>query len=62
MKDSKIKQKRIAVYVDGSNLYYKLRYLEITNVAYFNYSGLSKWLARDRAIILKRYYIGVVRA
>ena len=32
------------------------------NTTYFNYSGLSRWLARDRVIISKRYYIGVVRA
>ncbi|PIP28114.1 MAG: hypothetical protein COX29_02890 [Candidatus Moranbacteria bacterium CG23_combo_of_CG06-09_8_20_14_all_35_22] len=61
MENSKIKQKRIAIYVDGSNLYYKLRDLEIPNITYFDYGGLSKWLARDRIIISKRYYIGIVR-
>ena len=62
MENSKIKQKRIAIYIDGSNFYYKLRDLEVPNTTYFNYSGLSRWLARDRVIISKRYYIGVVRA
>ncbi len=56
------KQKRVAIYIDGSNFYYKLRDLEVPNTTYFNYGGLSEWLARDRVIISKRYYIGVVRA
>ena len=62
MKNLETKQKRVAIYIDGSNLYYKLRDLELTNITYFDYSGLSGWLARDRTIISKRYYIGVVRA
>lgn len=62
MENSKTKQKRVAIYIDGSNLYYKLRDLEVPNITYFNYGGLSKWLVRDRTIISKRYYIGVVRA
>jgi uncharacterized LabA/DUF88 family protein len=55
-------QKRVAIYVDGSNLYFKLRDLEIPNITYFNYKGLCDWLALKRTIISKRYYIGVVRA
>jgi len=56
------KQKRVAVYIDGSNFFYKLRDLEIENITYFDYKGLVEWLARDRKIISKRYYVGVVRA
>ena len=56
------KKKRVAVYFDGSNFYYKLRELEISNITHFNYGEFSKWLARDRSIISKRYYVGVVRA
>lgn len=55
-------KKKAAVYFDGSNFYYKLRELEIPNITYFNYSKFSEWLARDRKIISKRYYVGVVRA
>lgn len=55
-------KKKVAVYFDGSNFYYKLRELDIPNITYFNYSKFSEWLARDRNIISKRYYIGVVRA
>jgi uncharacterized LabA/DUF88 family protein len=62
MKSPKAKQKRVAIYIDGSNFFYKLRDLEIQSTTYFNYGGLSSWLARNRTIISKRYYIGVVRA
>lgn len=62
MENLKTKKRRVAIYIDGSNLYHKLRDLEISNTTYFNYNSLSQWLARDRAIISKRYYIGVVRA
>ena len=62
MENLKIKQKRVAVYIDGSNFYYKLRDLDISNITYFNYGDFSKWLARDRSIISKRYYVGVIRA
>ena len=55
-------QKRVAIYIDGSNFYYKLRESEIFNITYFDYQGLAKWLAGDRKIISKRYYVGVVRA
>jgi len=56
------KSKRVAIYIDGSNLYHKLRDLDISNATYFDYGGLAKWLARERKIISKRYYIGVIRA
>ena len=58
----KKKQKRIAIYVDGSNLYYKLRDLELPNITYFRYGNFAEWLARGNKITAKRYYVGVVRA
>jgi uncharacterized LabA/DUF88 family protein len=60
--DKKEKEKRVAIYIDGSNLYHKLKDLGLKNITYFDYSGLSKWLARDREVISKRYYVGVIRA
>ena len=54
--------KRVAVYIDGSNFYYKLKNLDIKNITYFGYAALADWLAQERKIIAKRYYIGVVRA
>lgn len=53
---------RAAVYIDGSNFYFKLRNLKLKNISKFDYHAFSQWLARDRSIISKRYYVGVVRA
>ena len=58
----KKKQKRIAVYIDGSNLYYKLRDLKLQNITYFRFGNFAKWLARGNKVVAKRYYVGVVRA
>ncbi len=57
-------EKRVAVYIDGSNFYFKLRSKEIdfSNITRFNYRGFAKWLAQDRKIVSNRYYVGVVRA
>ena len=56
------KSKRVAVYIDGSNLYFKLRELKFSQLNKFNYRGLASWLARKREVISYRYYVGVVRA
>lgn len=55
---------RVAVYIDGSNLYFKLRNqpLAIQNLNKFDYAGFAKWLARERKLASRRYYVGVVRA
>lgn len=57
------KTKRVVVYIDGSNLYYKLKELDIKNITYFRYGGLAGYLAgENRIIVAKRYYVGAVRA
>lgn len=53
---------RVAVFIDGSNLYHKLKDLKIPNTINFSYAGLCKKLARDREIISCRYYVGAIRA
>jgi uncharacterized LabA/DUF88 family protein len=55
---------RIAVFIDGSNLYFKLRspYVDIKHLIKFDYKGLIKWLAQDRDLVHLGYYVGVVRA
>ena len=54
---------RVAVYIDGSNLYYKLKELGIKNITYFQYGNLAEQLAGgDRLIVARRYYVGAVRA
>jgi uncharacterized LabA/DUF88 family protein len=55
-------KKRLVVFIDGSNLYFKLKSLEIRHLSRFNYRGLAEWLARGRDIVDIGYYIGVVRA
>ncbi len=56
--------KRVAVYIDGSNFYHKMKSpdLNIGNLTNFNFRGLAEWLARGCNIISCRYYIGIVRA
>lgn len=54
--------KRVAVYIDGSNFYYKLKDLDIKNITYFGFAKLAEWLAQENKIVAKRYYIGVVRS
>lgn len=53
---------RVAIYIDGSNLYYKLRDVGIVNITNFDYRGFADWLGRTRPIASYRYYVGVVRA
>lgn len=57
-----IENERVAIFIDGSNLYHKLKELHIPNTVEFNYGGLCKKLARDREIISCRYYVGAIRA
>jgi len=56
-----INNKRVAIYIDGSNFYYRLRQLGFSNLTRFNYRGFADWLLREREAISYRYYIGVVR-
>lgn len=58
------KIKRVAVYFDGSNFYFKMRSPKIglVNLTKFDYRALAKWLARDREVVSCRYYVGVVRS
>jgi hypothetical protein len=53
---------RVAVFIDGSNFYNKLKDLGIRNTANFNYRGLAEWLAHGRNVTYCGYYVGVVRA
>lgn len=55
-------EKRVAIFIDGSNLYFKLKTSNIKNILRFDYRQLSKWLAINRKIVYAGYYVGVVRA
>ena len=56
------KQKRIAVYIDGGNLYHKLKSLKVPNTLKFDYAGFCKLLARENDLVAMRYYVGVIKA
>jgi len=53
--------KRTLVIIDGSNLYFKLKDLQVKNLIDFNYDGLIKSLADKNANLKIRYYIGAIR-
>lgn len=53
---------RVAVYIDGSNFYFKARSFGVYNTQKFDYLGLAKKIAGERECISLRYYIGVVKA
>lgn len=53
---------RVAIFIDGGNLYFKLRSLSLPCLLKFGYREFSDWLAHGREVISRFYYIGVVRA
>lgn len=56
------KEIRVAIYIDGSNLYHKFKDLKIEKTTEFNYLGLCNLLAKNRKVVSCRYYVGAVRA
>ena len=56
------KKETVAVYIDGGNLYRRLKDFNIPkNKNRFNYLAFIKYLVGDRGIVSKRYYIGTVK-
>lgn len=57
-----IKEEVVAVYIDGGNLYKRLKSLGIPQQSNrFNYSAFVKYLVGNRNLISKRYYVGTVK-
>ena len=54
--------KRVAIYIDGSNLYHKLKKLGVSDTLKFDYKAFCQFLGRGREITSCRYYVGVVKA
>lgn len=54
---------RVAVFIDGSNFYHRLKDPEIgfEEVTYFHYRAFAEWLARGRDLVYCGYYVGTVR-
>jgi len=57
-----MKKEIVAIYIDGSNTYKRLKSLGIPQKpARFDYSAFAEHLAGDRSLLSKRYYVGIVR-
>ncbi|MDO8552105.1 MAG: NYN domain-containing protein [bacterium] len=52
---------KVAIFIDGGNLYQRLKECGIFPGKRFNYAKLIDRLLRGRSLSTKRYYIGVVR-
>ncbi|MBU2635196.1 NYN domain-containing protein [Patescibacteria group bacterium] len=56
---------RIILFVDGNNLYHRLKYLTANrkgvSLLTFDFIGFCKWLCKDNELVEIRYYIGAVR-
>lgn len=53
---------RVALYIDGSNFYQRLREAGVLQKGVrFDYSALVTHLLRGRTLVSKRYYVGAVR-
>lgn len=62
LKSLKNMDDRVAIFIDGSNFYYKLKSLDIAHLLSFDYGRFTGWLAHNREIVVRGYYVGVVRA
>jgi len=55
-------QENVVVYIDGGNLYKKLKMLGIPEKGKrFDYSDFVNYLVGERTLVSKRYYVGIVR-
>ena len=53
---------RIAILIDGSNMYHYLRGLKFTGLLEFDYKSFARFLSRGRRIVSATYYVGKVRS
>ncbi|HNV97084.1 MAG TPA: NYN domain-containing protein [bacterium] len=58
---SDLKLNRVAIFIDGSNLYHKLKEINIQNTINFDYFGLCKFLSENNQLVFYAYYVGVIR-
>ena len=55
-------EKRVAIFIDGGNFYKKIRQNNlIPKGVRFDYVKFTEFLARNRSVSKKSYYIGIVR-
>ena len=57
-----LEKKRVAIFIDGGNFYKKIRENDLVPKGVrFNYIKFAEFLVRERILVAKYYYIGVVR-
>jgi uncharacterized LabA/DUF88 family protein len=57
-----ITKEKIAIFIDGGNFYRRIRENgQFQKGVKFNYLKFPEYLARGRVVVLKNYYVGVVR-
>ncbi len=57
-----MKEERVVIYIGGGNTYKRLKNLGIlVKSKRFNYLAFTQYLAGDRKLVSRRYYIGIVR-
>lgn len=54
-------KQNIYIVIDGSNFYYKLKGLGLKGLLNFDFGKFAKYLARNKKIFDKRYYVGKIR-
>lgn len=54
-------KEKVAIYIDGSNFYNRLKEIGILDGSEFDYQKFADYLSRGRDLISKRYYVGIVR-
>ena len=58
---STMASQRCVLLVDGSNLFFKLRNLGLSNLLQFDFAGFGAYLAGEHTLIRAGYYIGEIR-
>lgn len=53
--------KRIAILIDGSNFYFKLKDLKLQDQLSFDFLSFSNLLSKSGTCVLRTYYIGAVK-
>lgn len=56
-----MKKPKAAVFIDGSNFYFKLKDLKLHNLLEFDFSGFARKLAGESKIVDIAYYVGKVK-
>lgn len=54
-------KKKVAIFIDGSNFYFKLKDLQLHNLLKLNFSSFVKRISDDDKVVSTTYYIGKIR-